>query len=76
VIDDVLDRLALRHVGKVRHQREVGVPVLDAEVATETVRQDAGDFRGELVQRGLDSRDIRGGSRGLPAEEGNVTQHG
>src|SRR5882762_2518091 len=70
VIDDVLDRLALRHdradqvldhrlvigvvgvggqpflVGEVRHQREIGIPVLDTEIAAESVGLDARDFAG------------------------------
>jgi hypothetical protein len=97
VIDDVLDRFALRHdradqvlqdglvigmvgiggqpflVRKVRHEREVGVTVLDADIATETVRENAWDLAGELVQGSLDFGDVRRSGFGLPTEEGDVT---
>ena len=70
MIDDVLDRLALRRdradqvldhclvigvvdvggqpflVGEVRNQREIGIPILDAEITAESVGPDAWDFAG------------------------------
>jgi len=83
--DQVLDhRLVIGMVGvgdqpflvaEIGHQGEVGVPVLDAEVAAEAVRLDARNFCGELMQRGLDLGDVFGGGFRFPAEKGDVAQH-
>src|ERR1700694_2573505 len=83
--DQVLDhRLVIGMVGvgdqpflvaEIGHQGEVGVPVLDAEVAAEAVRLDARNFCGELMQRGLDLGDVFGGGFRFTAEKGDVAQH-
>jgi hypothetical protein len=99
MIDDVLDRFALRQdgpdqvldhglvigmvcvseqpflVGEVGDQRKVGIAILDAQIAAETVRLNAGDLGGQLMQGRFDLGNILGGGLRLPSEKGDVAQH-
>jgi len=62
-------------VAEVSNQREIGVAILDAEIAPEPVSLDTGDLGGQLMQGSLDLGNILGGGLGFPAEKNYVTQH-